>query len=92
MKRMRILFDNNSFIDIMISGESRRGARYNDIPCSTPFEPSAVDMVRGLEIDYGSDWHKEYSCEWKQPGADPMDNVTDTEELDNFLNSFSIKP
>lgn len=86
----RILFDNNSFIDVMISRESIRGVRYNDILCSTPFEPSVLDMVRGLEIDYRSDWHKEYSCEWKQPGADPMDAITDTTELDNFLNGFAV--
>lgn len=86
----RILFDNNSTIDIMVSRENLRGARYNDILCSTPFEPSVLDMVRDLEIDYRTDWHKEYSCEWKQPGADPMDNITDTAELDNFLNGFAV--
>ena len=72
----RILFNNNSFIDIMVSRENRRGGRYNDILCSTPFKPSVLDMVRGMEIDYRTGWHKEYSCEWKQPGADPMDNIT----------------
>lgn len=80
----RILFDNNSFIDVMISRESIREARYNDILCSTPFEPAVLDMVRG--------WEVEYLCEGNnEQVGDTMDNTTDTPELDCFLNSFVVK-
>lgn len=87
----RIFFENNSLIDVMVPGESRRGIRYNDILCSTPFEPNVLGMVRSWETEYRSDWNKEYYCEeWKQLKDDPMDNITDTTELDNFLNEFVV--
>lgn len=86
----RILFDNNSLIDIMVAGESRRGLRYNNILCSTPIRPDILNVVQGWEIDYRSTWHREYSCEWEQSEADPMDNITDTAELDKFLNRFIV--
>lgn len=90
-------FENNSIIDVIAPVESRRGIRYNDILCGTPFESSVLNIIRSWEFDYRSgrsvndDWRKEYhSCEWKQPEADPMDVITDTTELDNFLNGFTV--
>lgn len=86
----KILFTNNSSIDVVISGESRRGIRYNDILCSTPFESFVLDMVRNWEIDYRSEWKREYYCDWELSDADPIDDTTDTTELDNFLNEFIV--
>lgn len=93
----RIFFENNSIIDVIAPVESRRGIRYNDILCGAPFESSVLNIIRSWEFDYRSGrsvndyWRKEYhSCEWKQPEADPMDDITDTTELDNFLNGFTV--
>lgn len=99
-----VRFANDSYIDISLF-ECVRGERYNTLLYHGEFTPRVLDRFMMAERPY---WESRtfdiYDREFREmitknfwkpatfDDVDPMDNVTDTEELDNFLNSFSIKP
>lgn len=75
--------DDPRFLDIVYRFEKR-------------YEPDAIrDVAYMFSTTLNNPvWRREYNCNWVKAEvkmADPMDNVTDTAELDNFLNEFAVK-
>lgn len=84
----RILFVNNSFIDVMSPKVNRRGMRYDEVLCSSWL---MQDIFNVREYGYCRELIRDFiECEFGIETVDPMDDTTDTTELDNFLNEFIV--
>lgn len=84
----RILFVNNSFIDVMSPKVSRRGVRYDEVLCHSRI---MQDLFETREYGYCIDLIRDFiKSEFGVKNADPLDDTTDTTELDNFLNEFVV--
>lgn len=84
----RILFVNDSFIDVISPKVNRRGMRYDEVLCHSRI---MQDLFEVSEYDYCRDLIEDFiESEFGVKIADPMDDITDTTELDNFLNGFTV--
>lgn len=84
----RILFVNNSFIDVISPKVNRRGMRYDEVLCHIRIMQDVFE-VHGYDY-YGDLIRDLIKSECGVKIADPMDDITDTTELDEFLNGFAV--
>lgn len=97
-----VRFANDSSIDISVF-EYVRGERYNTLLYLGEFTPQVLDRFMLAERPYwesrtfdisDSRFGKMITQSFWRPATfdevDPMDNVTDTKELDSFLGEFKI--
>ena len=96
-----IEFTNDSTIQLVLVSESARGIKCNIILFDDAIDKEMRDILRGCIIPYNTEpwedmnkWARKFMNKWvtddKLFEVDPMENVTDTGELDNFLNEFKI--
>lgn len=99
-----IRFINGSSIKIATPNSVRRGDRYHTILVSDDVNNKTfLERVYLIEKSYEAPmfsipidklmWRQEYTCDWIKAEVkmdDPMENVTDTKELDDFLKGFKI--
>ena len=97
-----IEFTNDSVIQLVVANNSSRGRRCNAILYDEAMNNESIALLNGYLTPYrtaqwedNNKWASRFMGKWvtsdKLFETDPMENVTDTEELDNFLNEFAVK-
>ena len=97
-----IEFTNDSVIQLVVANNSAKGRRCNAILYDEAMNDESVALLNGYLTPYRTDqwednnkWASRFMGKWvtddKLFKIDPMENVTDTKELDSFLNEFAVK-
>lgn len=96
-----IEFTNDSTIQLVLASTSARGGRCNTMLFDEAIDNETRDVLSSFIAPYqrtqwedNNKWATRFMGKWvvndKLFETDPMDNVTDTAELDNFLNGFAV--
>lgn len=98
-------FTNDSVIQLITESTSARGRRCHAMLLEDEISNEVRDILSSMIMPYDrvqyekafwgeeTSWVRKINGKWikdNRPPVDPMENVTDTKELDNFLNKFTV--